>query len=584
METVKKIFKRSSFIILLIVATTSILSLILYGVLHPLSKSITIANTIYVMNCTLCVVSGVLAIIYLLVRSIYNSDGVYTHYDKKTKEKSKLKKSDIFLKVLPCFLLVLFMIWTAVGCIQASMEASAEAALKDNIVTNDTERNKEIAAWSETDRMPNAGDRSWNGCENLKDGYFSFLFYTTVVLNVVMLGKDSENLKKYIMRTFFVAAFVLVFMSFLTFVKYDFLNGIVKYDRAIFNNSNHYGYFMCISIILSAAMFLKDKNIYFKVMSIISFIVTTFILFLNNTFGAYLGVLCGLIAMAIFTIANIIIKKANRESLIEVIKMSVMVAIFSLYSMTLCGTTLTVKDVSEEDVIVSRNLFVNISGRTYKLSLADGSFVENDKHMKTIADTNFEQVTSDAGKLLDYFSKDEAEGSSNNETSENVNEESESGVDLSKIGSGRGEVWVNSLKLIKQRPVFGWGLENLLNEFYSQFGINEGRTHNLILQLAGTTGIPGMLFYIIGVSYIFIILLTRFKHWGYIEFASVSVFVAYMVNAMFGNSAFYTSPYFMLFLGMMIASIIYYEKPKEETDAVVETVKNNSYKNQKFKK
>ena len=67
--------------------------------------------------------------------------------------------------------------WTAVGCIQASMEASAEAALKAGI---ETERNKEIAAWTSGDRMENAADRSWNGCDNLKDGYFSFLFYNNL--------------------------------------------------------------------------------------------------------------------------------------------------------------------------------------------------------------------------------------------------------------------------------------------------------------------------------------------------------------------------------------------------------------------
>ncbi len=185
--------------------------------------------------------------------------------------------------------------------------------------------------------------------------------------------------------------------------------------------------------------------------------------------------------------------------------------------------------------------------------------------------------------------------------------------DLSNVGSGRGPVWVRSLDLMNQRPWFGWGLENLLNEFYEQYNISEGRTHNLVLQLGGTTGIPGVLMYLIAtisiwfkVLYdakfrkfskkslliilavcivlvvitnlavsaitnklffngaattvlltIFILLVftekahLRVKEFNEFEFISTSVFASYMINSLFGNSAFYTSPYFMIFMGML---------------------------------
>ena len=97
----------------------------------------------------------------------------------------------------------------------------------------------------------------------------------------------------------------------------------------------------------------------------------------------------------------------------------------------------------------------------------------------------------------------------------------------------------------------------LLNEFYNQYGVNEGRTHNLILQLAGTTGVFGMLFYMIAVIGIFFKVMARYRNWGLIEYVTVPTFIAYMVSSMFGNSAFYTSPYFMIILGMMIATTLF---------------------------
>ena len=109
-------------------------------------------------------------------------------------------------------------------------------------------------------------------------------------------------------------------------------------------------------------------------------------------------------------------------------------------------------------------------------------------------------------------------------------------------------------ELVKQKPFFGWGLENLLNEFYYQLGINEGRTHNLVLQLMGTTGIVGMLLYMVAMIAIFVRVLKRIKNWNMFEYITIFCFISYMISALFGNSAFYTSPYFMIILGILITA------------------------------
>ena len=70
----------------------------------------------------------------------------------------------------------------------------------------------------------------------------------------------------------------------------------------------------------------------------------------------------------------------------------------------------------------------------------------------------------------------------------------------------------------------------------------------------GTTGIPGMLFYVVAVVAIFIRVLKNIKNWNFLEYITAFCFISYMVSSMFGNSAFYTSPYFMIILGILITA------------------------------
>lgn len=567
----KNIFRWIFFGLLVIVSTTPLIALIMQGI----SSESLITDKIYGLNGFLCIISALAVVAYWI--GVYflkpeNSYGTYKH--KKTKKKIDIKA--YLKKAWPCILLVIFMGWTAIGCIQASMEAAAEAALRDDIEENDTERNKEIAAWTEGDRMPNAADRAWNGCNNLKDGYFSFLFYAMVVVDVIMLGANSDNLKKWILRIFLITSIILVLFSFLSLIDIKFLNGMVKYNRAIFNNSNHYGYYLCISTVLAAMMFIKEKNIYFKVMALLGFILMTFVLIINNTFGAYLGVATAIIMIALATIIKLIMDVIlkNKVKVMEFLKVVGIAIIFAVFSSTIAGAEILTTKVTERTNFIYSTVYLKVGENNYSIyyNKRSGFDIEKDKsERKATVQANFEQLAKDAGIILNFFQKDEKTENevedielTSEETTNTESTENKSGLtnEVSKTGSGRGEVWIKSLDLIKQRPLFGWGLENMLNEFYQQFGINEGRTHNLILQLAGTTGIVGMLLYMIAVIAIFFKVLLNYKNWGLVEYVIVPVFIAYMVSSMFGNSAFYTSPYFMIILGMMIASMIYKENNK----------------------
>ena len=532
-EILKKYIKWTCFVILLIIASMAILALGIEG----LQNKTSVTQKIYDYNCTLCIFSIILHISY-----------VFVNFVGEKKEIIKTRIKQFFKKEWPCLLLTIFMAWTAVGCLGAGIEASAEAKLKDiypgykaGMTAENTEKLKgyssltDIAEWSKTLRAENAADRSWNGCANLKDGYFSFLFYATIVVDVILLGQNSEKMKKWILRIMMLSMVLMAFLTFLNFNNSDFMNGIMPYKRAIFHNSNHYGYYLSIGVILCATMFIKEKNLYFKIIGLLGFIVTTYMAILNNTFGAYLGILVAIVGMLIYSIVGVF---SSRNSLEDN------------------------KDTSNKANPVAQLL------KIITIVLIFGSFsfsITEPNKEKPIVIVNFETTYKDIGIWLDAAksneenyvevnNNDKIDSEKNNKTDNNDEKETISKSAIANTGSGSGQVWVGVFELVKQTPFFGWGLENLLNEFYNQLDINEGRTHNLVLQLMGTTGIVGMLLYMVAVIAIFIRCLKRIKNWNMLEYITIFCFISYMVSSLFGNSAFYTSPYFMIILGILITA------------------------------
>jgi len=541
-----------------------------------------------------------------------------------------------------------------------------------------TDSQKRTIDWEKGDRMANAADRSWNGCDNLKDGYFSFMFYAAIVLNVLMLGNNSENYKKWILRLLLISSLLVLISSIVAFFKPLLLYSTVNFRRGIFNNSNHYGYYLCIISIMTLMLFIRDKNYYFKGIGLLTYLLSIPVLIINNTFGSYLGVTFSL--AFIFIIA--IIRLFQSKKIVEFVQVLIGCIYFICCSNIIATANVNANNAYYDDKGIYRmnsvttldlnlptsigdSLLKSVSGEvtpsdtdfaTYRYTFASLNnelytpFKKLDKLSSTIVQNNFNGLFKDLGIFSNYLDKENSEnkeiendakdnlelanlnsgenisgniiletsGNSNESNKEKVfNEKSGLSEEVSMIGSGRGEVWITCLKLIEQRPLFGWGLENLLNEFYSQYSVNEGRTHNLVLQLSGCTGPIGMFLYIIATIIIFMKLCFDYKmkkisntqkiisiicfiitfiigytigrkiidslligiifgtiltsvvimiymlilntnirlrvsKWNAITHISMPIFVSYMISSLFGNSAFYTSPYFMIFLGLLL--------------------------------
>ena len=142
-----------------------------------------------------------------------------------------------------------------------------------------------------------------------------------------------------------------------------------------------------------------------------------------------------------------------------------------------------------------------------------------------IIENNFLSLFTDATKII-----------SNDET-------------VGQAGSSRWKLWVNALDFIKNRPIFGYGPDSL-GKPYEELNIKIDRPHNEYLQFAASLGIPALIFYL---SALFLVFKRAFKNRKNISTNTIIALcsvLAYLVSAFFGNTMFYTSPYFFILLAI----------------------------------
>ena len=538
------------FILIMIVSVCSIVYPINSSTYYGLNS----ANTVGIFLCfviTLIILS--LVCLVLKCSSLLSEQKACTGISNSQKKEPKVFWSAV-KKYLPIILMIMFLIWTFISCMLAPEAADdvigAEAAEKAGASPN------EVLS------------KTLNGCYNLKDGFWAFLMYGSFMLGAMLIGKENEKLKKYLIIAFTVMITVLSIITLGMSIYYnnqyalfrekynEFMqtsgeqglaeSGIqwsdferkLKSDvyevnskwyifaqRGVFRNSNHFAYVLCMGIIAAMWLAITEKKWTFKLLYLISFVIQLSMLIINDTFGGYLGVFVAVFASIIYGIIKFISYLKNRNLLSEEERMNNKNTLFNGAVALLVVIVLV--------VTCSLNI-KNQSGNAYVVN-------------------NIKGFIRDIGVFGGYMT-----------TTENATQVDVSTLDTSitKAGSGRGETWLKVWELIKQRPLFGYGLECLLFQFSGQFNVGEGRTHNLLLQLLATVGIPGTIMYFAALAIIFFRLLSNWKSWSDVEKITTFVGISYIVTALTGNSTYYTSPFFMMFLGFV--ALTQWKKKKEE--------------------
>ena len=130
---------------------------------------------------------------------------------------------------------------------------------------------------------------------------------------------------------------------------------------------------------------------------------------------------------------------------------------------------------------------------------------------------------------------------------------------VNRAGSGRGLLWKGAIKYTLEHPLIGGGME-CLYQYYLDNGITYNDCpHNVILQISSFIGIPGALVYLTFIGYLGLSLLNKLKK----DNVKIMIYVSamcYFISSLFGNSMYYTSPYFMILLGFLISMMFNYKK------------------------
>lgn len=125
-----------------------------------------------------------------------------------------------------------------------------------------------------------------------------------------------------------------------------------------------------------------------------------------------------------------------------------------------------------------------------------------------------------------------------------------SGENVDSIGTGRGVLWKKAVQYIKERPLLGYGPDGL-SALYHADGFRQDRPANEYLQYAGFFGIPGLAFYLLFLITGILPKFRKLKELTCAGFLSGIVVLGYLCSALFGNTVYYTTCYFAIFLGIL---------------------------------
>lgn len=142
------------------------------------------------------------------------------------------------------------------------------------------------------------------GHSYMGESVFSYLSYPVVYFFTGMLI-CKEKYRKYLLYMFMFTGSVVNAISLYSewgkTIKY------FEYDTAncsVFHNTNHYGYYIAMTLIATALLFLYEKKMWLRLYEYFAFIIGAYILIINNTLGAWLAVMFSLFCAAVYLWRN----------------------------------------------------------------------------------------------------------------------------------------------------------------------------------------------------------------------------------------------------------------------------------------
>ncbi len=120
-----------------------------------------------------------------------------------------------------------------------------------------------------------------------------------------------------------------------------------------------------------------------------------------------------------------------------------------------------------------------------------------------------------------------------------------------RAGSGRWRLWTLSLTYGIDAPLTGQGPDNL-GSLYAGDGARNDRPHNEFLQHFASLGIIGFVLYTVTLLSYGVTFVLNLKKTTLLDTAFLAIISGYVVSSLFGNTMYYTTPFYLVLLSLGI--------------------------------
>ena len=415
-----------------------------------------------------------------------------------------------------------------------------------------------------------------NAFTNQTDGVFTWYLVALGAL-LVSLIKDKKQMR-ILIAALAASASLMCFVIFIQYVAYynkldlnsisDFIKlwsvdfaaisdkAPIAHVRGVFSNSNHCGYYLAMSALASAGLYITGDKGWKRVLSAIAFSLIIFALVLNDTLGAELAVI---LIVLLLPVAFLRSETRIWRRFVPTFLMAAVMVLMSLFPKTPIGSA------------TLRNSITEIKDALSKLT----SYAPNEVDDNTAAIELPEMPARYA--RLSYRTASSENGTDSNETNDAVPAGIEDAKDDTRwwlknqeIGTNRLGLWQYGIHLIGQKPLLGYGVNGTKDFFKNESGlkVSASRVHNEYLQIGIDCGIPAMLMHIASYAAVAVYFFKAMKKRTLTDIQRIlfAIFAVYAVSALTGICAYYTASYFYVLLGLLISTFegSFHEYPQPE--------------------
>lgn len=166
---------------------------------------------------------------------------------------------------------------------------------------------------------------SFFGTSYRDEGFATYCYYASVYACAHIL--KNENKRRRVFNTYAIVSVILGVCLLLQDRAVLGMDELFIFPRAtVFSQFNHMGYYLNISVLVMTGLFLSTEKIKYKVVYLLGMAFQLYCLLVNNTFGAYLGAMCGVVIVSIFYV----IKTRNVKMIIAPIVIFIFVSGISI--------------------------------------------------------------------------------------------------------------------------------------------------------------------------------------------------------------------------------------------------------------